>query len=244
MQSYEFTSQSDVKPAIGPSAILHGTIFFLLIFKTFVFPSETLEYIPSVRVDLVALPEKMKKVDPIPTPQTKEVEKPKEVPVKKAEVKSEEKLVIKPKPDQKPKPENSIDKIRKELEAEKAAQEKAKATPQPEPEYKGNRLNPGTALQGIHKIDFSNYQHAIYLHAKSNWIIPKWLSDSTLNADVLITLDEKGYVISKRVSRSSGDTSYDQSVLEAIERASPFPPPEERFIDILAVSGVQITFKP
>jgi colicin import membrane protein len=42
-----------------------------------------------------------------------------------------------------------------------------------------------------------------------------------------VTLDATGNVLGVDISRGSGNPFYDQSVVRAIEKASPLPPPPE-----------------
>jgi TonB family protein len=250
MQVYGLTSHSDVKPSLVPSVIFHVSIVLFLGFKAFMIPEQTLEYIPSVRVDIIDLPDKITSAE-IPQTPAKEspkesaAEKPKEKAKEIEKPKAEEKVVLNEKSKEKPKADTSksIDRIKQMIEAENKAKV-PKEEVLPTPAFKGNRISPGSSLKGIQQLDFNNYQDSIYTHAKKHWEIPRWLSDSNLNASILITIDEKGFVTKKKIVRSSGDASYDQSVLSAIDKASPFPPPEDKFVDLLSVSGVQITFKP
>ena len=74
--------------------------------------------------------------------------------------------------------------------------------------------------------------------------MPQWLAVSdNLNTVVKIYLDPNGYVINRELIKSSGDTRFDEIVLTAIDKASPFPKPEDKFIDIV-YSGIILTAKP
>ncbi len=64
-------------------------------------------------------------------------------------------------------------------------------------------------------------------------IIRQWIrtsssaEDKILRARVLVRINASGAVISKSLTKSSGDGAFDNSALRAVERASPFPPPPE-----------------
>ena len=109
---------------------------------------------------------------------------------------------------------------------------------------KGNRIAPGTALEGLDKLDYNNYIGVLHSHIQSYWELPQWLAVSdNLNTVVKVYLDPRGYVIKRELIKSSGDTRFDQIVLTAIDRASPFPKPEDKFVDIV-YSGIILTAKP
>ncbi len=64
-------------------------------------------------------------------------------------------------------------------------------------------------------------------------IIRQWIrtsssaEDKVLRARVMVRINASGAVISKSLTKSSGDGAFDNSALRAVERASPFPPPPE-----------------
>jgi colicin import membrane protein len=58
------------------------------------------------------------------------------------------------------------------------------------------------------------------------WVIPPDFQGSNLQVQVEGQIDAMGNIIGKiRVVRSSGNPYYDDSVLRAMAKASPFPPP-------------------
>ena len=240
-------SETDVKPFLIKSLVLHGLVVLLVSGKYFMFPSEPITYIPSIKVDVVALPEKTKP-EPAPEP-APPAPKPKPV-VKKPEV-----TKPKPKPVAKKEPKKvNLDKNKKSEEIRRNAIERMKALEkiksqvqaeqQTETLVKGNRISPGTAMTGLTKLDYNQYIGRLQQHAKANWAIPRWLAGSDLSADIRVYIDERGYVVRKELIRSSGDQSFDDSVVAAITNASPFPAPEDKFIDVVRVSGIVFTLRP
>ena len=84
----------------------------------------------------------------------------------------------------------------------------------------------------------------MHLHIQSHWKLPQWLAISEQLATVVkVYLDADGYVIERQLIESSGDPRFDQIVLSAIDTASPFPPPEDKFINIVRF-GITLTAKP
>lgn len=77
---------------------------------------------------------------------------------------------------------------------------------------------------------YLRYQAQVRAKIMGNWIAPgRYTSgESVPTARVHVTISASGQVLSTRWVRRSGDSSFDESALRAISRASPFPvPPEE-----------------
>lgn len=70
---------------------------------------------------------------------------------------------------------------------------------------------------------------AIRQHVEDNWIRPPGLDTQDLEAMVEVEIDEQGNVLTAKVSRSSGQSFYDQSLLRAVRKASPLPIPADKF---------------
>jgi TonB family protein len=65
-------------------------------------------------------------------------------------------------------------------------------------------------------------------HVEQAWVLPPGFQRESLEAVVRVSLDAQGTVRAQpRVVRRSGDPWYDESVVRAIEKASPLPPPPE-----------------
>ena len=92
----------------------------------------------------------------------------------------------------------------------------------------GDRLNPGTSFAGMDAIQFSKYYDSLKVHLFNNWSLPQWLSELNFKAQDLVVIDENGYVIKKEIIKSSGNSTFDNTILGAIEKASPFPVAPDR----------------
>ncbi len=250
----------DLKPYLKMSLAFHASIFLIFGVKVLFFPDLShLDDTPSIKVDLVALPDKGdNKVVP------KILEKPKDTKEqsKKAETPAEKpKPVVAQKPQEKSdpakpdntkpettKPDDSIDEMAalsrlRELEAlkniETTTQPKEANNAAP---IKGNRLAVGDAIEGVNKIQYNNYKKVLQDAVKYHWDLPPWLQDGDLNAEVLIKIDETGLVTAKELIKSSGNSIYDKYVLETITKSSPFPPPDDKFVNVVAIKGVVLSF--
>lgn len=236
---------------IGVSVIAHISIAAFFTLKAVVFPSEPIEIRSAIRVDMVALPDK--------TPQAAPAPKPKPAPkveVKKPEPKPEVKpkpTPPKPKAEAKPAPKVNLDKSKKDqsdalsklkamqaienLKKQKEQEEQAQAQ-----EYKGNVLSEGSSLTGLAQIEFDRYFGEVEGAIRQNWNLPKWLEDGNYRAQVRVMIDERGYVIDKKIQTSSGNPAFDDVVLDTIEKSSPLPPPPGRLKNVLSSRGFVLNF--
>jgi colicin import membrane protein len=107
---------------------------------------------------------------------------------------------------------------------------------------KGNAISPGTAMRGLSKLEYDNYLSALDKHIKSNWALPEWLARGGWRARVRVHFDTSGVITRRELVVKSGNPEFDERVLEAVDRSSPLPPPPEKFVDIVDVSGVIFGF--
>lgn len=238
---------------IGYSVIFHLFVLGLFTVKTIFFPKENITpYIPAIRVDVVDLPDKV-----IKTIETNQDSKQKA----KQETKEKEKQEAKqekeaPKVDLgqnqkekiKPSPRDVVKESKKSQKAALArlksleAMEKFKKAEQINKAYKGQVLSTGSELKGLNKLDHHNYEKLVDHHVKQYWILPEWLAKNNYKAQVLIKLNSRGYVIEKKMRVSSGNSNYDELVMETIKKANPFPLPPRQLTDIVEIKGILLGF--
>ncbi len=230
------------KKMLVTSFVFHVILFLAFAFKTLILPNESLTLDPAIRVDLVALPDKVAKLPPPPTPA-----KPQEKAIE-SKIKKNEPIVLHPKHEVK---ESAIDKIRKmqkmeqlendvrRQEAKERAARQAKAR---EILLKGNSVSPGSALHGLAKAEFNEYLVQIHQKVKENWNLPEWLQNEKLKATVIVYMDYRGVVIRRLLEKSSGDSRFDDYVIKAVDDSSPFPAPPSKFVDLVRVDGIVLGF--
>lgn len=217
-------------------------IFIILIFtvRAFFVKDLRLEHESAIRVDLVALPDKL--VAP-PTPE--EIKNATDLLKKNEPVVSVEKNPTKPVPVEKALEQKQKEAIRKlkTLEAmDKIHKEIKKNQTVSNTKIKGNFLSPGTELTGVNRLQHDNYIASVDRIIKQNWSLPEWLARKNLRAQVRVKIGSKGQILGKQIYRSSGNPSYDEIVLETIVKSEPFPAPPEKFLAILEVNGILIGF--
>jgi colicin import membrane protein len=236
MSTYEIPQQSSEQfyRAIYLSLGFHVFIVVAFTVKTVFFPHESLTYENAVRVDLVALPDKL-----VPQLSAEEISKIESKIEKKA---SKDKAVNlnKTKKTQKDafkklREMEALEKIKKEVDLESRKKRVSKL-------FKGNQLSSGSELTGIVALQHENYIAEVKKHIYKYWSLPEWLSNKHYKTKVLVKFDERGLVVYKKIIKSSGHPEYDDATLAAIEKASPAPAPPEKLANILAVEGVLIGF--
>jgi colicin import membrane protein len=250
----------DISKSIMLSLAVHICAVLLYSLKLTFFPDELFIYEPAIRVDLVALPDKLsaeqappiespkeevktplKDEKPLPEPVTHEKE------IKSAPVLPKEPVVVLEKLNEKKKNtvESAIDKLRKDIAIEKVKGMLKEQKPEDAKAplvYKGNILSPGTELTGVNKMDHQDYHAALDRHVKQFWSLPEWVAKTAHKTQVRIYLNENGLLVDAKIVRSSGQASYDESVMDSVKKASPYPAPPTKFRDIVEMEGILLGF--
>lgn len=256
------TEDKYFKRGVGLSVAAHVVILLFFLINIFYVKKPTLDLSQAIRVDMVGLPDK---IDNKQLP-SKIQERPAEKPVPLAEpVKPEaskiDKLPPKPKPTlptedtaislkktkikqkealEKLKKLSAIERIKQEMKTEEQQkqihQEAAKAI------AKGRVISAGTNLTGLDKIEANDYLQAVDQQVKQQWALPQWLMNKPLKARVHVKFDSNGEIISSVLMNSSGDTTYDNYCLQAVNKAAPFPKVPEKFTEKFSADGVVIGF--
>ncbi|KYG69107.1 energy transducer TonB [Bdellovibrio bacteriovorus] len=107
---------------------------------------------------------------------------------------------------------------------------------------KGNVLSPGTSLTGLTKLQHDTYASDLDKHIKNNWALPEWLAKRDFKAQAVVFIDSRGNILGRKIVKSSGNPSYDEEVLQTIDKSAPFPAPPEKFLAIVSVDGILIGF--
>lgn len=100
----------------------------------------------------------------------------------------------------------------------------------------------GSSLGGIDKIDANNYLLVVDRSVKNNWTLPQWLLNKPLKAQLLLKISPAGEVLSIKVISSSGNKSYDNYCIQAVEKSAPFPKVPEKLTEVFSVDGIIVGF--
>jgi TonB family protein len=105
----------------------------------------------------------------------------------------------------------------------------------------GYGVGPGSGGAGIlSDPEFLLYYQKVQERIKDEWTFAGGRKDLTTTVNFAIGPD--GKLTGLEIAQSSNNASFDQSVLRAIRRAAPFPPPPQRYRDQFA-QGVQAVFE-
>jgi TonB family protein len=250
--SQTLTEDKLFKKMVIVSFSAHVGLMLFFAFKAALFPHESLNLDSAIRVDMVALPDKVAQLPEktlIPAPPKQEVKAPvKSEPVAKPIAKP----VVVLKSNSKNKTLEKIKKLEREEREKKildsikeeVAEDDAKAARQAKLKQllKGNTISPGTSLHGLDKTEFNEYLGDFKNHVLEHWNLPEWLQNDTLKATVVVYIDFRGVVIKRVLLKSSGDTRFDGYALKAVDEASPFPQPPPKFVDLVKVDGITLGF--
>lgn len=262
----------DISRGLTLSLTIHLGIILFFLLKTFLFQEATVDFTQAIRVDIVGMPEKQTTLPPpvtateIPKAQVPEPSPAPTKPEVQQEVAPPESVKVQPLPLKLPKDTvdlkqikeaqakqkealrklknmTAIEKIQKELEKEKLSsiQGAAGAKVKPVP-IKGNVLAPGTELVGLDRAQHESYVAALDRHVKQFWSLPEWLNRKGYQGVLIVRIDELGRVISRELVKSSGNPSFDESMLATVDQANPLPPPPEKLSAKVRVEGIKIGF--
>lgn len=95
-------------------------------------------------------------------------------------------------------------------------------------EGKGYGVGSGSGSMGkLEDLQYLLYFRTVQQRVKDAWTFPGGSND--LSADVEFSIGADGSLNGVKIAKSSGDSAFDESVLRAIRRAAPFPPPPDRY---------------
>lgn len=245
------------------SFIAHILFLLLAIVKIVVYPDTVLDLSRAIRVDMIDLPEKIdvyqmpvedlkqisnklpekiaepeKASEPEPKPKIEPVAKvkPADDSININKIKSEQKMKQKQKEAlNKLKTSAALEKLKKETSDEKPSQ-KLKSV------FKGRALSAGTSLSGLDKLQSDSYLSQLDAKIKAQWTLPQWLIGKNLRTRVHIKIEENGSIIYKKLTQSSGNSTYDEYCMQAITRAQDLPQVPEKFTTVYKIDGFIIGF--
>ena len=138
-----------------------------------------------------------------------------------------------PPPKPKPKPQESYDDVLADLRAERGesrpdpVERPTRAANAAKPGAGGTATTPGARASGTASVtpEVAAWLRAARLHVRQAWVLPAGFRREPLETQVEVELDAQGNVLSEpKVVRRSGNPWYDESVVRAVQKASPLPP--------------------
>lgn len=226
------TKQDPLTRAIKLSLGIHLSLLVVLFLKSIVLPTEinTKEYIPSLRVDLVALPDQKTtdQITPAMPSSPEEVKDAKKEITKESSEKGDYSLNKKKKKDRM---KSALDRIK--------ALEKIKEGEQ----IKGNQVMKGSSAKGVATDSVeTTYFDVVLDKIRTEWELPQWLKDKGLSAKVLIHIDRRGMITHTRFIKSSGNEQFDAAVKRTLQASVPFPAPPISILANVSQDGIVFGF--
>lgn len=221
--------------AIRVSFVIHLGVLAFLIIKSIVLPGplNTKEYIPSLRVDLVSLPDQKttEQITPAMPTASEEVKEPTKK--EKIETKPTEKgdYSLNKKKSKKDRMKSALDRIK--------ALEKIKEGEQ----IKGNKIAKGSSAKGeaTNSVE-TTYVDVVLDKIRAEWELPQWLKDKNLSAKVLIKIDRRGMITHTQFIKSSGNEQFDAAVKRTLQASVPFPVPPTSILANMSQDGIMFGF--
>lgn len=256
----------NLKKSIGISVALHSLVLSLFLLRTLFFSEPMIDLSQAITVsvgempDPQRLPEKARTPEPAPPTPEPDDPAPAET-VKEREPEPSAKAEAPPEPEEprlppKETPKNetrleknkarqkaALNKVRKMSAVEKIRQElNREAASRPRAPAKPRVIAAGTALSGLDRLQADDYLSAVDRNIKQVWTLPQWLMNKPLRAQVLVKFNIQGQIISTQITASSGNSTYDQYCLQAVEKAAPFPRVPDKLSEKFSVDGIVIGF--
>ncbi len=240
------------------SLLIHGIITLSVLIQQLIFPSKIIMVPPSLRVDLIGLPELTKRdmtLAPRPVQNNevmKEVntttpEAPKGSAAKASDSVIKDEMAIAPKSvsntkERKKTIQAALTRI-KALERIKNEQENTTTPSRKGGLVKGNVLSAGESISGEVSDNAQNaYFERVRERIQENWELPVWLSRQTLSAQVQLHIDPRGGIRNYRFIKSSGNPQFDEAVKKALQTSVPFPVPPAGLTSAVLTNGILVGF--
>jgi colicin import membrane protein len=251
-------SEPDLSFGLKWSFGIHLALIAFVLIKSFVFPSKPIPYIPTLKVDLVGLPDVLKKdlkhskqsqinqeIEKVLNQAEKDANRIKSQPKKPAlETTKSDEMVVKPKvaPDKGKTGDKTIEKRNKRALDRLKALSHIEEVSEDHP-IKGNKISPGSSLSGEAKeAATANYYDLIRDRLQEKWTLPPWIARQSLTAQVEIFIDSQGKLRKMHLSKPSGNAQFDDAVKRAVHESQPFPPPPKEIASSLVADGISLGF--
>ncbi len=221
-------NDSKLSSGLKRSLLVHFVLMSLVLLKGLVIPKAPLPYIPTLKVDLVALPSQLTK-----------------------DIRIENQATEKP-----PTETKSLPQVTKDMELptnqrtrrNRRALDRIKALAKIQGEVdsrpiEGNKISKGLSLSGEAKeAEKSNYLEVLVDRLHPHWVLPTWLQRLDPNAQVLVRIDKRGRLLNFSFIKRSGYPQFDDLVVRALQESQPFPFPPADIKDLLLTDGVSLGF--
>lgn len=249
------SSEVEINKGIKWSAIAHLALLAIIILKSLVFPGKPIVYIPSLRVDIVGLPDVLKSEKMLSKNAPTNIEEMKKQlqeaetgaknikipPSAKEEIKKDD-MTIKPlasasEKNRQKRLKNALSRIKA---LAKITGEQDSAISQP---IKGNMISHGSSISGeARETGKAGYLDTLRERLQDNWALPVWVARQRLSAQVQIHINSRGRLESFKFIKLSGNSQFDDAVKKTLIESQPFPLPPPDLVGRLISDGILVGF--
>lgn len=249
-------NHSEITPAIKWSIFGHILLILFVVAGNIIFPGKPAPYTPTLRVDLVALPDVLKKDLSLPdsTSQLKEeitkalkeaeqeAKKVKAPTPEPKEIAKKDEMVVKPKPQSESKTvihknKRALDRIKSLAKLQEGSEKKSNQL------VKGNQLSPGTSLSGdARESAEAHYFDLVRDRLQENWSLPTWIARQDFSAQIQIYIDKQGNLRNFKFIKTSGNAQFDDAIKRTLKESQPFAAPPRELQTHLLLDGITVGF--
>ncbi len=267
--SMENPQNDKLKRYLKISLGLHLGFFLALGLGNFVFPSKGMEFLPSVQIDMVALPDLVKSQDnsfvdkslpvkdaPPPPPPPEQASKDEDVMKKpEPEPKKDDAMALKKQKEAEREAKKALEALRnqKQKSEREEAKKRQELVNRREEDLKrfeetyraairGNQVNDGDSSSGAMQATANAYAGHIREKLNSNWALPTFLQSKGYRAVVRIYIDARGNIVRYFFTQYSGNEAFDNYVKASLQNSTPFAPPPEEMAKGLRNAGLEVQF--
>ena len=250
-------SSEDLSPGLRGSIFLHLFVLLFALIQGFVFPDKPVPYIPSLKVDLVGLPDILKKntnsiykqqfkkeiAEVLKKAETHKTEPHKaelhknemtlssQTSTLKSQIKNREK-----------KNQHALDRIKALNKIQESSNEEL--LPHPHTKLlKGNKISQGASLSKDAKENSeANYLDLVKDQIQTHWVLSPWLDRQKLSAQIQLYITAEGKLRQIKFVKSSGNPQFDEAIQQILSQSEPFPTPPENVQNELLTHGILVGF--
>lgn len=191
-------------------------------------PEKLTPVLPTLRVDLVGLPDQLKSemVNPAPyVPRKEEISREKNTPkIHQPPVPSDAMKI--PSKNKKETKKDTSKRMKNALERIKALSKIQEEVTESQA-VKGNQISKGSSLSANAQTSTTpSYAEHVRERLQSYWALPPWIARQKLSAQVEVEINAAGMVSRLQFLRPSGNQQFDNEVKKTIQASQPFNPPE------------------
>ena len=264
-------SERAFRKNLKASRLIHTLLLLLALLSDYFFKDQAKPYVPSLRVDLVALPDLLK--NEVNRAHQKALQKELSQILKNAEQTAQQiqktqkkteadtrlkqpvnssppaQMALSQRSKDRPKASSyeqnkkAIDRLKLLAKIQDRLTADTESTRRKPILMKGNKLSQGSSVaEDARESSEESYFDLLKDKLQENWSLPPWIARQNLSAQVEIRIDARGNLAQIHFVRASGSPQFDDAVKKTIQMSQPFPTPPDEVRLSLQKHGILIGF--